>query len=114
MGQLGLLFRTERSELTNKVPGEAGGQGKATFLVGTKEAETITMGCGEARGKEAGPDSGCCEDRTAGYSGGWGRLEKKTGQRTPSSDLERWQVVPREGGFRNSGKMVGSWGGGLC
>ena len=54
-GQLRLLFRAERSELTNKVPGESlvlepgwkqGARGRATFLVGTKEAETITMGCG--------------------------------------------------------------------
>lgn len=55
VGQLGLLFRAERSDLTSKVPSEsqvlgpgveAGGQGKMTFLVGTKEAEAVTMGCG--------------------------------------------------------------------
>lgn len=55
MGQLGFLFRAERSDLTNKVSGEsqvlgpgveAGGQGKTTFLVRTKEAENVTMGRG--------------------------------------------------------------------
>lgn len=52
---MGLLFRAEKSDLTNKVPGESqvlgpgvdtGGQGKATLLVGTKEAETTPTGCG--------------------------------------------------------------------